>query len=173
MSTNEPRWLDDEEQETWLAMLRLLIRLPAALDADLQHATGVSLFEYQVLSGLSMMPERTWRMSELAEFASCSLSRLSHTARRLEDKGWLRRVPDPVDGRYTLAVLTDDGWDKVVATAPRHVAEVRRLLIDQLTRAQCKQVRQISELVNTAIGPEICPTSLPLRAPARDTGLSR
>ncbi|MFF1874472.1 hypothetical protein [Kitasatospora herbaricolor] len=46
-------------------------------------------------------------------------------------------------GRYTLAVLTDAGWDKVAATAPGHVAEVRRLLIDPLTKAQYKQLREI------------------------------
>ncbi|GLW27989.1 MarR family winged helix-turn-helix transcriptional regulator [Actinoplanes regularis] len=157
MSTEEPRWLDAEEQATWLAMIKMITRFPAALDADLQHHSGVSLFEYQVLAGLSMRPDRTLRMSTLAEFSACSLSRLSHTARRLESKGWLYRIPDPTDGRYTLAVLTDAGWEKVVATAPGHVAEVRRLLIDALTKTQYKQLRQISERVNDAIGHEPCP----------------
>ncbi|GAA4586234.1 hypothetical protein GCM10023107_01880 [Actinoplanes octamycinicus] len=129
----EPRWLDKEETATWLAMIKMITRLPAALDADLQHNSGLSFFEYQVLAGLSMQPDRRRRMSDLAEFSACSLSRLSHTARRLESKGWLYREPDPTDGRYTLAVLTDAGWDKVVATAPGHVAGVRRLLIDALT----------------------------------------
>jgi DNA-binding MarR family transcriptional regulator len=156
MSTEEPRWLEPEEQATWLAMIKMLTRLPAALDADLQHHAGLSFFEYQVLAGLSMKADRRARMSELAEFSACSLSRLSHTARRLESKGWLYRVPDPTDGRYTLAVLTDAGWEKVVATAPGHVAEVRRLLIDALTQTQYKQLRQISERVTDAIGHEPC-----------------
>jgi DNA-binding MarR family transcriptional regulator len=156
MSTEEPRWLDDEEQATWLAMIKMITRLPAALDAELQRDSGLSLFEYQVLAGLSMQPEHKIRMSELAEFSACSLSRLSHTARRLETKGWLYRVPDPSDGRYTLAVLTEAGWDKVVATAPGHVAEVRRVLISALTRTQYRQLRQISERVNDAIGHDPC-----------------
>ena len=156
MSTDEPRWLEAEEQATWLAMIKMLTRLPAALDADLQHSAGLSFFEYQVLAGLSMKPDRRARMSELAEFSACSLSRLSHTARRLESKGWLYRVPDPTDGRYTLAVLTEPGWQKVLATAPGHVAEVRRLLIDALTQTQYKQLRQISERVNDAIGHDPC-----------------
>ncbi|GIF14043.1 MarR family winged helix-turn-helix transcriptional regulator [Actinoplanes teichomyceticus] len=156
MSTEEPRWLDAEEQATWLAMIKMLTRLPAALDADLHHSAGVSFFEYQVLAGLSMRARHTARMSELAEFSACSLSRLSHTARRLESKGWLYRTPDPTDGRYTLAVLTEAGWAKVVATAPGHVASVRRLLIDALTQTQYKQLRQISERVNDAIGHDPC-----------------
>lgn len=124
MSTEEPSWLDVEEQETWRAMASVLVRFPAALDAQLQRDAGISHFEYQVLAGLSMTEGRTLRMSDLAEFAASSLSRLSHTAKRLEAKGWLTRTPDPSDGRYTLAVLTEAGWDKVAATAPGHVAEV-------------------------------------------------
>ncbi|MFJ9908212.1 hypothetical protein ACIRVK_35975 [Streptomyces sp. NPDC101152] len=36
MNTDEPNWLDDEEQQTWLAMVGMLISLPAALDAQLR-----------------------------------------------------------------------------------------------------------------------------------------
>lgn len=161
MNTDEPRWLDAEEQQTWLAMVSMLVSLPAALDAQLQRDAGISHFEYQVLAGLSMSPDRTLRMRDLADFAEASLSRLSHTAKRLESKGWLTRTPDPADGRSTLAILTDAGWDKVVATAPGHVAEVRRLVIDPLTKTQAKQLREISHRVNDAINPDrTCPPML-------------
>lgn len=153
MNTEEPKWLDKEEKQTWLAMIGMLVSLPAALDSQLQRDAGISHFEYQVLAGLSMTTERTLRMSDLAEFVEASLSRLSHTAKRLEGKGWLTRTPDPADGRFTLAVLTDAGWDKVVAAAPGHVAEVRRLVIDPLTRTQAKQLREISRRINDAIDP--------------------
>ncbi len=161
MNTDEPRWLDSEEQETWLAMISMLVSLPAALDAQLQRDAGISHFEYQVLAGLSMSPGHTLRMSDLAEFAEASLSRLSHTAKRLEKKGWLTRTPDPADGRFTLATLTDAGWDKVTATAPGHVAEVRRLVIDPLTKAQARQLREISRRITDAIHPDrTCPPML-------------
>lgn len=156
MADDEPHWLDPEEQDAWRAMAQMLTRLPAALDADLQRHCGISFFEYMVLSGLSMTPERSMRMSEVAEFAASSLSRLSHTARRLESKGWLVRKPDPTDGRFTLAILTEAGWQKVSETAPRHVSEVRRLLITPLTKAQYKHLRQISDRINDAIGDEPC-----------------
>jgi DNA-binding MarR family transcriptional regulator len=151
--SEQPRWLDAEEQETWLAMVSMFIRLPAALDAQLQHDASLSHFEYQVLAGLSMAPERTLRMSELAGFAEGSLSRLSHTTSRLQKKGWIKRRPDPEDGRCTLAILTDTGWAKVVETAPGHVDEVRRVFVDALTKAQRKQLREIARRVNSAIGP--------------------
>ena len=149
----EPHWLDEEEQQAWLAMVSMYIRLPSALDAQLQRDAGISHFEYQVLAGLSMAPEHALRMSDLAEFAEGSLSRLSHTTSRLQKKGWIKRKPDPEDGRYTLAILTDAGWEKVVATAPGHVAEVRRVFVEALTKAQRTQLREIARRINTAIGP--------------------
>ncbi|MFJ9900864.1 MarR family winged helix-turn-helix transcriptional regulator [Streptomyces sp. NPDC091280] len=154
MSTYEPRWLDTEEQTTWTALAGLLMQLPAALDAQLQRDAGISHFEYQVLAGLSVAPERTLRMSVLAEFAVASLSRLSHTVKRLEKQGWIRRTPDPSDGRYTLAILTDAGWDKVVATAPGHVAEVRRLVFDPLTKVQQRHLRETGRRITDVIGPD-------------------
>jgi DNA-binding MarR family transcriptional regulator len=152
----EPRWLDQEEQRTWLAFAGTLSRLPSALDAQLQRDAGISHFEYLVLAGLSMAAGRTLRMSDVAEFTSSSLSRLSNVVNRLERRGWVRRCPDPADGRYTLAVLTDDGWDKVVATAPGHVAEVRRLVFDPLTKAQQRHLRQISGRIMHTVDPAGC-----------------
>jgi hypothetical protein len=62
----EPRWLDSDEQQTFLALGSVLIRLPAALDAQLERDAGVSHFEYAVMAGLSQAPGRTLRMSVLA-----------------------------------------------------------------------------------------------------------
>ncbi|NMO51731.1 MarR family transcriptional regulator [Actinoplanes sp. TBRC 11911] len=149
----EPRWLDAEERETWFAVTSLVARLPGALDAQLQRDAGISHFEYEVLAGLSMAPGRTMRMSVLADFAEGSLPRLSQVVGRLESRGLVTRRPDPADGRFTLATLTDDGWTKVVATAPGHVAEVRRLVFDPLTKAQQRQFRAIGERIARAVDP--------------------
>lgn len=129
----EPRWLSADEQAAWRQLVHLLFRLPSALDTELQRDAGISSFEYMVLSGLSEAENRTLRMSDLADMAAGSLSRLSHVVSRLEKRGWVRREPCPGDGRFVNAVLTDDGWDKVVATAPSHVESVRRLVVDVLS----------------------------------------
>jgi len=101
-----------------------------------------------------MSPERTRRMSEVAALANGSLTRLSRTVDRLEKRGWVTRRPDPDDGRATLAVLTDTGWEKVVATAPGHVAEVRRLVLDPLTRTQVRQLHEIATRIRQVVQPE-------------------
>ena len=150
----EPRWLDVDERETWLAVCSLAMRLLPALDAQLRRDAGISHFEYTVLSALSEADERTLRMSDLAVLAEGSLSRLSQVASRLERKGWVTRGPDPADGRYTLATLTEGGWDKVVATAPGHVAEVRRLVLGPLTKAQARQLSTIGHRILAVIDPD-------------------
>jgi DNA-binding MarR family transcriptional regulator len=160
----EPRWLDADKQQTWLALVSVLMRLPAALDAQLQRDAGISHFEYQVMAGLSMSPECTLRMSVLAALAEGSLPRLSQVVGRLEKRGWVRRTPDPADGRYTLAILTGEGWAKVAATAPGHVAEVRRLVFDPLTRAQSRQLREIGRRIMRAVDPDPCLRGQPLAA---------
>jgi DNA-binding MarR family transcriptional regulator len=151
---DEPRWLDAEERRIWLSLAAVTIRLPGALDAQLQRDAGIRHFEYQVLAGLSDAPGRTMRMSELALFTEGSLPRLSQVVGRLEKRGWVRRTPDPKDGRYTLAIMTDEGWEKIVATAPGHVEAVRRLVFDPLTKAQTRQLREINRRIMRAIDPD-------------------
>jgi DNA-binding MarR family transcriptional regulator len=167
----EPRWLDAEERQAWLALASALNRLPAALDAQLRRDAGISHFEYQVLALLSEAPGRTLRMSELARMAEGSLPRLSQAAARLEQHAWVRRAPDPADGRYTLATLTDQGQAKVTEAAPGHVHEVRRLVFDPLTKTQTRQLREISRRIMRAIDPanhrpyDQLPAANPAQAP--------
>lgn len=140
-TTTAPRWLTSGEQDVWMALAGVMIKLPAALDTQLQRDAGLSHFEYLVLAALSEAPDRLLRMSRLAEFAKGSLSRLSHVVKRLEQRGWVRREACPSDGRYTNAILTDDGYAKVVASAPGHVETVRSLVFDALGDEQLGQLR--------------------------------
>jgi DNA-binding MarR family transcriptional regulator len=139
----------------------MLIRLPSALDAQLQRDAGISHFEYAVMAGLSEAPGRSMRMSVLAMLTEGSLPRISQVVSRLEKRGWVRRTPDPADGRYTLAVLTGDGWAKVVSAAPGHVTEVRRLVFDPLTKAQSRQLCEIGRRIMRAIEPDGCLPAVP------------
>ena len=140
----EPHWLDHTEMEAWLPLAQLMIQLPSALDAQLRRDSGISHFEYAVLARLSEAPSRTLRMSTLADLTNGSLSRLSPVVTRLESQGWVTRRSCAEDGRYTEAVLTKKGFAKVVASAPGHVAAVRRLVIDPLTRTQLRQLSAIA-----------------------------
>jgi DNA-binding MarR family transcriptional regulator len=150
----EPRWLDPDEQRAWLSVVAVMLTLPAALDAQLQRDAGVTHFDYVVLAALSAAPDRTLRMSDLAARASSSLSRLSHAVAKLEGRGWVRREPHPKDGRATVAIMTEAGWEKIVATAPGHVETVRSLVFDALSESQVHQLRRINDRLLQRLDPD-------------------
>jgi len=162
---DEVNWLDEQQLRSWMRFTALLVVLPGELDSEMQRRAGITQFEYTVLAGLSEAPGRTLRISSLARFAQGSLSRMSHLVKRLERRGWVRRELDPADGRYTNAILTEDGWEKVVATAPGHVETVRRLVVDALTPAQLRQLGDLSDRVLRAMDPGgECPEGAPRSA---------
>lgn len=150
-----PRWLTPAQRDAWIALLATTVWLPTTLDAQLRHDADLTLVEYQVLAWLSMSPERSARLSDIAPVANMHLSHLSRVVTRLEERGWVRRGPDPDDGRATLAILTDAGWDKVVATAPGHAAEVHRLVFDNLDAAQTATLSEIGRAIVAAARPDL------------------
>jgi DNA-binding MarR family transcriptional regulator len=155
----EPRWLDKDDREAWAAFVSMLWWLPAALDDQLQRDSGLSHFEYGILAALSNAEGATLRMSELAIYANGSLSRLSRAVARLEGRGWVTRKPDPVDGRYTLATLTENGRSVLVEAAPGHVETVNRLVFDALTEVQARHLGIIARRILNAIDAETDLTS--------------
>ena len=152
MDTSGTRWLSADEQVTWRAFFGACRAFYAAIDAQLQRDTGIPLAYYEILVQLSEAPEHTLRMTQLAEAASASKSRVSHAVARLEDKGWIRRRDCPTDRRGQLAELTDEGYAVLVAAAPGHVEHVRRTLFDPLTPEQVDQLRAISQAILATVG---------------------
>lgn len=75
------------------------------------------------------------------------LSRLSHMVSRLEKRGFLCREPDPGNGRYTHAILTDAGYAYLEGAAPGHVRRVRELFIDALGPEELQTLRRYSDTV--------------------------
>jgi DNA-binding MarR family transcriptional regulator len=155
VETTDQTWLTEEELRTWLPLVGVLIKLPAAFDEQLQRDAGMNHFEYLALMSLSRHENHSVRMSELAMLTNGSLSRLSQVISRLEKRGWVRRAPDPTDGRCTLAILTDAGLKKLLETVPGNADEIRRLVFDPLTKAQMGQLRNIAYRIIKAIDPSI------------------
>jgi DNA-binding MarR family transcriptional regulator len=159
MADEEPQvnWLTADQVESWLSVTRLLMWLPWSLDQQLQRDSGLAMVEYQVLAKLSDSPDRTLRMSALAYATNTSLSRLSHLVKRFESRGLVRREPDPADGRFTNAIMTDEGFQVLEDAAPGHVAHVRSLVVDVLSPEQLRRLgrdadRIVSQIDTTPAG---------------------
>ncbi len=145
-----PRWLNDREQVAWRAFLAMTRVVQATLERQLQQDSAMPHTYYLILAMLSEAPDRTLRMSDLAEIAGTSQSRLSHAASRLEESGWIERRRCLTDKRGYLATLTDDGFQVLKATAPGHVEAVRSTLFDPLTNEQLDQLTAIAAAVTDA-----------------------
>jgi DNA-binding MarR family transcriptional regulator len=137
------RWLTPEQLRAWTKFVAVVELLPGVLDGQLQRDAQLTHFEYFTLAMLSEAPERTLRMTELASATNATLPRLSHVVSRLQDRGFLDRVPCPEDRRATNAVLTEEGWNKVVASAPGHVGTVRSNVIDALEPGEIAELDRV------------------------------
>ena len=148
----EPRWLTDDEQLAWRAYLRATRLVEEALDRDLQ-SHGVQLTEYEIISMLSESPRRRLRMSSLADLVVQSRSRLTHTAGRLEKRGWVRRESCLEDRRGVELVLTASGWEAVQEMARVHVASVRRAVLDTMSPKMLRDMGAAMNAIRSALAP--------------------
>lgn len=143
MTETEPRWLTPNERAAWLALLSTTTLLPGALDASLQKAAKLSLFDYNVLAMLSEAADKTLPMSELAARTSASLSRLSHVVTKLAARGLVERAAHAGDARVTAATVTAVGVELIEELAPLHVASVRELVFDHLDERDVTDLARI------------------------------
>jgi DNA-binding MarR family transcriptional regulator len=109
---------------------------------------------YGLLVQLSRAPRHRLRMTELAQNAKITRSRLSHAVARLEKSGWVRREDCPSDKRGQNAVLTDEGLRVLEKAAPGHVTAVRAAIFDRLSPEQVGQLAAICRTVADGLQPE-------------------
>jgi DNA-binding MarR family transcriptional regulator len=145
-----PRWLNPAEMKAWRRYIIASRRLLEALDQDLE-SHELTMPDYEVLAALSDAPERKMRMSELADVAMLSRSRLSHRIKVMEKAGWVKREACPDDKRGFFAVMTAKGWKAIVAAAPDHVESVRTRFLDHLTRDDQKVLAEIFDRVTQSL----------------------
>ena len=147
-----PPGFEGDDLLTWSGLASVLEWLPPLLDAQLQRDADLTHFEFGVLFALQHAQDGTLRMSVLAGYTNSTLTRLSRAVTRLERRQLVQRAVDPTDGHYTLATLTALGRDTVEDATPSHVATVRRLVLEPLTKAQQRQLRDITGRLLLAAG---------------------
>ncbi|ALX65926.1 MarR family winged helix-turn-helix transcriptional regulator [Microbacterium sp. XT11] len=137
------RRLDDDEMATWLPTIRFVQLLPQVLDRTLKAEAGLKHAHYAILVTLAADADRAIPMTELAEIAGLSRSRLSHAIDALEERGWVVRTSCSSDRRTLTAALTDAGRELLRSAAPVHVAQIRELVLDPLSADERAQLGAI------------------------------
>ncbi|MFK4084248.1 MarR family winged helix-turn-helix transcriptional regulator [Kribbella sp. NPDC020789] len=150
----EPRWLNDKEQRAWRAFIAAQRVVNSRIEQQLQRDAGIPHTYYEILVRLSEATDGRLRMSELAVATLGSRSRLSHAVNRLEEYGWVRREGVESDRRGQVAIITDDGRQKLVESAPGHVEEVRSAIFDALSPEQVEQLFSVCTALAENTGQE-------------------
>src|SRR6516162_4649101 len=100
----------------------------------------VSRTEVGVLRTLRAGP---WRITELAAEERVTQPAITLLVNRLEDRGWVQRVPDPSDRRAVLVSLTPDGE----AVFEQLRAEYRALLHEEMASLDDDEVATLASAV--------------------------
>lgn len=140
-------WLSPDEQHAWRTFIRLHQRITAELTRDLQAHSKLSGADYEILVAITDVPEGRLRPQDLAKAIDWEQSRLSHQIARMAKRGLVAREECAEDGRGVLVAITPAGREVVEAAAPKHVATVRRLVIDALTPDELATLARINERI--------------------------
>jgi len=134
----EPDPFSPQEFAAWRGLLRLRETVTRSLD------------DYGILIALVGQSDRRQRMSRLGDQRMLTPSGITRAVARLEERGLVRREPDPADGRAFFATLTAEGAKQLRAAQRTHHAIVRDLY---LSRLDPSEVAQLGALFEKAVSP--------------------
>lgn len=148
-SSPDHDFLDQDEWESWGALMMLHRSVLQELDAQLRRQHGLAVTEFDVLITLFNAPDHRLRMAELAERVLLSPAGTTHLVTRLERDGLVRREVDPADGRRWFTVLTDRGDETLRAARPTHNDVLRRTLLTATSPADRRTLRRVWQRMDT------------------------
>src|SRR3984957_9720021 len=125
-------WLDGDQQQAWLAYIRVQLRLAYEMNRQLLADSGMSLPDYDVLTGLSVAEGGRMSITVLAAQIGWGRSRGSPHGGRMSARRLVTCGPPAADRRVTEVTLTARGWQAQQDAAPGHVDLVRRLFFGGL-----------------------------------------
>jgi DNA-binding MarR family transcriptional regulator len=143
----EPDWLDPREDRAWRAFMHARHQLDTHLQRHLLQDFGLTEADYEILAVLSEHPTGRMPAQELGALVQWEKSRLSHQARRMQERGLIAREPNPADARSVMICLLPAGRRAIQAAAPQHVHDVRRHFIDLFTTAELDTLAALNEKV--------------------------
>ena len=125
------RHLTKQELFTWTRFLDAGRLLEEMLATHVTREHQMTHSDYEVLVRLDGAGG-AMRMTVLAAQVVSSAQKLTHTANRLEQRGWIERVPAEGDGRGLVATLTPAGRSALADAAVGHAALIKQFLLDDL-----------------------------------------
>ena len=122
-----------DAREAWHRLLQVSSRVLRELDRSLDREQRMMVSEFDVLITLDNAPGGRLRMTDLAEATMLSSGGMTRLVGRLEQRGLVRRDPDPDDARAFHASLTDAGRSSLAQARITHDNVIANLLGERLT----------------------------------------
>ena len=141
-----------ERLRAWRLFFESALALLDVLDAELEHAVGISQRWYDVLVHLEESPQGI-PMNELAERILYSKSGFTRVIDRMEEAGLVRRVRPDNDRRTILIVLTDKGSEMMERARRHHRDGIQRHFAQHLTETDVKALIRALEKVSAHARP--------------------
>lgn len=130
---------------TWVQWVRTFYRLQRqVVDALAKHE--ITLPQFDVLATLRFSEGAT--QQELAERLLVTKGNVCGVLDRLEKLGWVKRNPDPNDGRVNRVGLTAAGRRKVEAVLPDHDRTVLQMLRPLKSENDVRALREMFRVLD-------------------------
>lgn len=129
---------DEEPTLAWTGFHAVHTHLVRTLEHELFTRHGVNLSGYKLLARLVDAEDDRTRMSELADDALLSPSRVSRLVDQLSDRGYIERKRCPTDSRVVWAALTPSGREFLGEVHATYVETVEREFFERLPERDVK-----------------------------------
>lgn len=137
------KYVSAEEEQAWLGLFQTHERLVRATHRELMAEHRLPLSTFETLVNIAHAEGQEISISDLAENVMLSPSQVSRLVIELEREGLVTRRRNPSDARSTRAALTQKGEERLQKAAPTYLTTIRRLLLDQLSEREVKQLGSI------------------------------
>lgn len=145
------RRFTDEELSAWRPNILSWQLIARALDQQLQRDAAMPHAYYAILVALHAQSDQSQPLTRVAGHLDYSQSRMSHAISRLEEWGWVERIPSADDRRVTTLHLTPAGLRALGDASVGHIAEVRRLFFSALDEEDLDDLRRIGGKLFTSL----------------------
>jgi DNA-binding MarR family transcriptional regulator len=129
----------------WHGLLGVQGALVRDLEARLEAAEGLSLWDLKALRALAAADDECRRMTDLARAIGYTPSGLTRLVERLERAGLIARSPCSADGRSMIASLTAEGRVRMRHAERTHRRHVRERFQERFTEQEMAQLTTLLE----------------------------
>lgn len=138
---NLDRFFDD--------LVRCETRLYNAVGEELRSEHGIAASQFEFLRYVRDHPG--CRVADLATTFAAGIGAISKGGDRLVARGWVRRSPNPADGRSSLLSLTAEGESLVAEAEATFARQLKQLIMPAVDPEQFDAAREMLAALRSSL----------------------